>query len=69
MTDAWAKGALSLLIPAPAVPDMATQARCPKCQHLFSEGEIRYLRTVRPRGIKLIVLAVLVWAVYELLKQ
>ena len=46
--DGWAKVAVSTLIAAPAVPDMATQARCPNCQHLFAEGDVRYLRSAWP---------------------
>ena len=45
--DGWPKAAVSLLIPAPAVPDMATQVRCPRCHYLFADGEIRYLATSR----------------------
>jgi RNA polymerase subunit RPABC4/transcription elongation factor Spt4 len=50
----WAKSAVSLLIPAPAVPDMATQLRCLHCHHLFADSDIcrlaipaatRYLRS------------------------
>lgn len=43
--DNWAKVAVSTLIAAPAVPDMATQVRCPNCHHLFAEGEVRHLRS------------------------
>jgi len=40
----FAQVALSTLMAAPAVPDMATQVRCPNCHALFSEGDVRYLR-------------------------
>ena len=35
--DGWAKAAMTVLSQAPAVPDMATQVRCPQCQHIFAE--------------------------------
>lgn len=54
--DGWAKVAVSMLMPAPAVPDLATQVRCPRCGHVFADGEIRYLRAHSPRVV-LIVLA------------
>ena len=35
--DGWAKAALSTLMPAPAIPHMATQVRCQECRHLFTQ--------------------------------
>lgn len=66
-SEGWGKAALSLLMPAPAVPDMATQVRCPQCQHLFAE--IRHLRSFAPRGSWLLVLVVVTWAIYELFRR
>lgn len=40
--DGWAKSAVSLLMQAPAVPDMATQLRCHNCQHLFADTGVRH---------------------------
>jgi uncharacterized C2H2 Zn-finger protein len=52
--DGSAKVAESTLIAAPAVPDMATQVRCPKCGYVFPESETRYLRAAgRPWGARL----------------
>jgi len=66
--DAWAKSALSTLVVAPAVQDLATQVRCPHCGHVFPEREARHLRTSWPMGLMiflaLLVAAVLVWALY-----
>ena len=71
-SDGWAKAAVSLLIPAPAVPDMATQVRCPHCQHLFADGEIRHLSSSRSKVFRVLVavaaVGVVVWAVYQLVK-
>jgi hypothetical protein len=53
--DGWAKAAVSLLIPAPAVSDMATQVRCPRCNHLFADGEIRYLSASRFKVARILV--------------
>jgi hypothetical protein len=46
-----------MLMPAPAVPDMATQVRCARCGNLFADGEIRYLRANSSRPL-IIFLAV-----------
>lgn len=35
--EGWAKTALSALVPAPSVPGMATQVRCPQCQSVFTQ--------------------------------
>jgi uncharacterized C2H2 Zn-finger protein len=62
--DGWAKVALSTLMIAPAVPDMATQVRCPRCQYLFAEGEVRYSRSRGLKGVLILCVlgaAVLLW--------
>jgi predicted RNA-binding Zn-ribbon protein involved in translation (DUF1610 family) len=66
--DAWAKSALSTLIAAPAVQDLATEVRCPKCGHVYFEREARHLRASWPSGLMillaLLAASVLVWAIY-----
>ena len=60
----WAKSAVSLLMQAPAIPDMATQLRCPNCQHLFADSDVRH-QGAAP-GLVLVGAALLVlvlWAV------
>jgi rubredoxin len=60
----FAKTAVSTLIPAPAVPDMATQVRCPNCRHLFADSEVRYLSTPfskRALAIGLLIAALVVY--------
>jgi hypothetical protein len=56
---------------APAVPDMATQVRCPNCHALFSQGDVRYLRagTGSRIGTWLAVVGVvfIAWLAYRLL--
>jgi uncharacterized C2H2 Zn-finger protein len=47
----WENVAVSSLTMAPAVPDMATQVRCPNCGHLFAHGEIRYLNSSGSKGL------------------
>jgi ribosomal protein S27AE len=67
VTDDWAKGSVSLLIAAPAVPDMATQVRCPNCDHVFADSEVRYPGSSAPRGLMMflaLLVALLIWAVY-----
>ena len=41
-SSGWAKSAVSLLMQAPAVPDMATQLRCPMCHYLFTDADVRH---------------------------
>jgi hypothetical protein len=48
--------ALSTLMLAPSVPDLATQVRCPRCHYLFAEGEVRYSRAWGYRSVLLILL-------------
>jgi DNA-directed RNA polymerase subunit RPC12/RpoP len=65
-SDDWAKSALSTLMPAPAVRDMATQLRCPECGHVFAESEVSHLRPPLPLWLKLLlpllVAGLLIWA-------
>jgi uncharacterized C2H2 Zn-finger protein len=67
-SDDWARSALSTLVPAPAVRDMATQVRCPKCGHVFAESEVSYLRPSLPVGLKILLTlfcaGILFWAIY-----
>ena len=71
--DGWAKVAVSTLMAAPAVPDMATQVRCPKCGHVFAEGEVRYLQATSARPLVAFIAAVAValaaWLGYQLLTR
>jgi uncharacterized C2H2 Zn-finger protein len=71
--DAWAAAALSTLMVAPAVDDMATQVRCPKCRYLFVESQVRYARSSRSRVIMIFVWACIAclfaWAVYAVLRS
>ena len=64
----WARGTLSILSPFPAVRDMATQVRCPKCGHVFAESEVNYLRPPLPIGLKIVLallgVGLLVWVIY-----
>ena len=56
--ERWAQVAVSTLIAAPAVPDMATQVHRPNCRHLFAESEIRHTNTFSVRGLlRIVVLA------------
>jgi ribosomal protein S27E len=67
--DGWAKAALSTTIAAPAVPDMATQVRCPSCQVVFAQSDVIYagasathrLRTIAWVGIFVAV----AWVLYQ----
>ena len=68
-SEDWAKNAMATLIIAPAVPDMATQVRCPQCQHLFAESEVRYQRSSGVRGsavaLWLLGAGLLILAIYQ----
>jgi predicted RNA-binding Zn-ribbon protein involved in translation (DUF1610 family) len=66
VSGGWASTAVSTLLVAPAVPDMATQMRCPQCGHFFAHGEIRYLHSSGSKGLAfvlvLLCVGLLVWA-------
>ena len=57
--EGWAKAALSALMPAPSVPGLATQLRCPQCQTVFTQlqgGQAGTWRGLLPVAILLGVL-------------
>lgn len=62
----WAQSAISMLVPAPAVRDMATQARCPKCQYVFADSEVRFLSASGLKAVRTVIwfaiAALLAWA-------
>jgi len=65
MSGGWAAAAVASTIAAPAVPDMATQSRCPNCDYVFGQSEVRhetppYLKPVHLVWV-LAALAFLVW--------
>ncbi len=63
----WAKAAMSVLSQAPAVPDFATQVRCPHCNHMFPEVRNIAPSSKRSRALFILVcIAALIWAVYQL---
>src|SRR5512140_3616942 len=68
--EGWANVAVATLIEAPAVPDMATQMRCPQCQHVFAENEIRYQRSsglgAWAAALGLLGIGFLIWTIYQL---
>lgn len=37
----WAQAAVSSLMPAPAIPDMATQVRCAECGQVSVASDLR----------------------------
>jgi uncharacterized C2H2 Zn-finger protein len=57
--DGWAQAALSTLIAAPAVPDMASVLHCPHCRHVFADSELRPLGAAHPWRYNAWVVAVL----------
>ncbi len=62
----WAEVAVATLVPAPAVPDMATQMRCDACGRVSAASDLRHAVADRfhPRRLRpwLLVAAVLLWA-------
>ena len=69
--DGWAKAALSTMIPAPAISDMASQVRCPSCQVVFAQTDVLYTGASAPRYLRPLawvsVFAVLAWVLYQVL--
>ena len=41
-TRTWSQAVISTLVPAPAVPDMATQVRCDACGRVSAAGDLRH---------------------------
>ena len=65
----WAQVALSTLAPAPAFPDMATQARCPSCGRLSAASDQRSSlagHAMGPVVLVVIVIVALGFAVFAL---
>ena len=66
----WAEIALSTVIAAPAVPDMATQSRCGTCGRVSAASELRYSGADRFEGAHILLWAVVVvllsWALITL---
>jgi len=62
----WAEVAVSTLVPAPAVPDMATQVRCNACGRVSAASDLRHSVADRFRPKRLVlwllVAGVLLWA-------
>lgn len=69
----WAQAAVSTLIAAPALPDMATQVRCNECGHVGAASDLRFTAAGHfkpPRLLLwLVAAAFLVWALLRLLLQ
>ena len=53
----WAQTAVSTLVAAPAVPDMATQARCSSCGRVSAASDLRSSVAGEPGWILQAVLA------------
>lgn len=62
----WTEVAISTLVAAPAVPDMATQVRCAACGRVSAASDLRHAVADRlgPRRLVLWLLAaaILLWA-------
>lgn len=71
--DAWAGAALTSLMVAPAIDDMATQVRCPTCRHLLVESQVRYMRSTGSRVATILIWAciasIFAWAFYSLMRS
>ena len=69
----WAQAAVSCLMPAPAIPDMATQLRCAKCGLVSAASDLRTDAADRfgkaHRALWLVVALLLVWALVEFLQR
>ena len=67
--DGWAKAALSTTIAAPAIPDMATQVRCPSCQAVFAQSDVIYAGTSGTHRFRTIasvgIVVAVAWVVYQ----
>lgn len=69
----WSQAALSTLVPAPAVPDLATQVRCSHCGRVSAASDFRS-SGMGPRGkadrvVWLVIAAAVAWAFLELVRR
>jgi hypothetical protein len=68
----WAQAAVSTLITAPAVADMATQVRCSSCGRVSAASDLRHTaadRFNRARLVGWVVAAVFAgWVLWSLLR-
>jgi len=68
----WAQAAVSTLIAAPAVPDMATQVRCSSCGRVSAASDLRHDVADRfnpSRAVLWVLAAVfLAWVLWSLLR-
>jgi hypothetical protein len=69
----WAQAAVSTLIAAPAVPDMATQVRCDNCGRLSAASDVRHCAADRFKPSRILLwlaaAAVLVWVLMQFLAR
>lgn len=69
----WAQAAVSTLMPSPAIPDMATQVRCPRCRRLSAGSDLRSEAAGRSSTFNVVawcgVAALVAWAVLVLLQR
>jgi predicted RNA-binding Zn-ribbon protein involved in translation (DUF1610 family) len=65
----WAEVAISTLISAPAVPDMATQMRCTSCGRMSASSSLRHAVADRFRAAQLLLafasVVFLAWALWR----
>jgi hypothetical protein len=66
----WAQTIVATLVAAPAVPDMATQLRCPACGRVSAASDLRHVTADRfrvPMRVLLVLgVLALLWAVAAL---
>jgi len=69
----WAQAAVSTLIPAPAVPDMATQVRCGKCGRVSAASDLRTDtadKLTKPHlALWIVGVVAVLWVLVELLRR
>jgi predicted RNA-binding Zn-ribbon protein involved in translation (DUF1610 family) len=69
----WAQAAVSTLMAAPAVPDMATQVRCGTCGRVWAASDMRPGTagngSTSRRAVWVLVAALVAWAVSELFQR
>lgn len=69
----WVQAAVSTLMPAPAIPDMATEVRCAECGRVSAASDLRSDtadRLAKPHlALWIVGVVVVVWAVVELLQR
>lgn len=50
---AWANRSLAMALLSPALQELDTRVKCPRCGYIFESKEFRFFGFVRPRAMRM----------------